>query len=182
MPKIKAQIGDRQPRNRRGGEERGARGGGDAAVNVGQGVGADAGNDVVPVILPPAVRKGHAALEGPEHGQETREPAGEARHVRADGADAAGEASAIGRVEEPLGEVVGGSDRRADHDAVAHVVDEAVAVVRDLTVYRQRWVYRLANGGGVSLRGTVEGTESGGYPFRGFQTSRLSTVNRRILS
>jgi len=71
------------------GEERGARGGGGAPVHDGQGVGADAGNDVVPVILPPAVREGHAALEGPQHGQAARELAIEARHVRADGAGAA---------------------------------------------------------------------------------------------
>nr|CAB3480846.1 unnamed protein product [Digitaria exilis] len=80
MPRSKAQPGERDPNVEHGGEERGARGGAGTPANVDQGIGAGAGGDEVPLVLPAAAREGHAALQRPEHGQEARAPAGEAGH------------------------------------------------------------------------------------------------------
>nr|CAB3480932.1 unnamed protein product [Digitaria exilis] len=125
---IKGQRGAHNPCERRGSEERVQRCGGGAPARIGQATGRGAGDDGVPVVLPPAAREAHAALDGPDYGQQGAAPAGERRDLRADGTDAAGEASAAGRVAEAAGEVVGGAEHRAEREAATNVIDEAVAI------------------------------------------------------
>lgn len=131
------------------------------------------------MVLPPAAREVHGALEGREYSQLGAATAGDARQVCADGAHAAGEASIDGRILEAPDEVEGGAQRSADQEAFAHVVHGAIPTVRDISVqrhlcFRSHRVPTIYNGGGVPCvevgKGLIE-SRSRGRPadsdFRG---------------